>query len=423
MKSPRGPIDHLWDSREEEEGFSALVERAFNFPACINRHDIQHIGLLKGSALPGDEITPPSRAVIDRFARMQSLSSESDGVRAFTGILLEAVAGKPKIALIDEPETFLNPRHAKLIGRYLVEETSQDSQVFIATHSSEVLQGVLDANRNRGVKIIRLTREDDGTRSSRVLASDRVEKLWSDPLLRYARFLDGLFHQGVIICEADNDCRFYEAVLDACIGKGVEHDLLFTHVGGKGRFPLALADMNFLGVRTAIVGDIDVLNDTSALEKIVKAAGGEYARIASNVKVVQEQVRGMGGGATVLQVKNRVKDLFLQHPDKSSISSAERKSIVDVLGGQSGWDRVKTGGVRSLKGAAPSAALSVLEYLRSIGIFLVPVGELEGWYFQLDVRKGAPYVIEVLEHSLHREPPPELEKFIRELAQYFGITL
>jgi hypothetical protein len=41
--------------------------------------------------------------------------------------------------------------------------------------------------------------------------------LWNTPLLRYSSILDGLFHERVTICEADSDCRFYAAMLDAVI--------------------------------------------------------------------------------------------------------------------------------------------------------------------------------------------------------------
>jgi predicted ATP-dependent endonuclease of OLD family len=41
----------------------------------------------------------------------------SDGVRAFTGIITEVIAGDPNILLIDEPEAFLHPSLAYKLGK------------------------------------------------------------------------------------------------------------------------------------------------------------------------------------------------------------------------------------------------------------------------------------------------------------------
>ena len=44
------------------------------------------------------------------------IEATSDGVKAFTGIIIELTAGDPRVLLIDEPEAFLHPSLARKLG-------------------------------------------------------------------------------------------------------------------------------------------------------------------------------------------------------------------------------------------------------------------------------------------------------------------
>lgn len=80
-----------------------------------------------------------------------------------------------------------------------------------------------------------------------------MKKLWADPLLRYSNVLDGLFHDAVVLCEGDADCRYYSAVLDQLPSTGEdqantrEPQYLFTHSGGKARMPSVVITRNMKG--------------------------------------------------------------------------------------------------------------------------------------------------------------------------------
>ncbi|MEJ7719063.1 MAG: hypothetical protein WKF58_00755 [Ilumatobacteraceae bacterium] len=88
--------------------------------------------------------------------------------------------------------------------------TPSGKQVFLATHSSDVVQGLLGAPEVP-VTIVRIVREGDRNPIS-VLPHDQVEALWQDPLLRHSDIFEGLFHPTTVICEADADCRFSRSV-------------------------------------------------------------------------------------------------------------------------------------------------------------------------------------------------------------------
>jgi hypothetical protein len=129
----------------------------------------------------------------------------------------------------------LHPPQARRLGRILGTTASDLSrQLIIATHSSDVVQGALDSTAK--VAVCRLTRDGNANRPA-VLKSDQLRTLWSKPLLRSAAAIDGLFHRGVVVCEADADVRFYEAAVRRLERRGQSDraaDLYFTQGGGKG---------------------------------------------------------------------------------------------------------------------------------------------------------------------------------------------
>jgi hypothetical protein len=176
-------------------------------------------------------------------------------MRSFIGVMLAVVTGSHPVMLIDEPEAFLHPPQARLLGRRLASE-ARDVQVLVATHSIDFLLGLLQSEAPN-LTVVRLTRTGD-VNAVRVLAHDQIGQLWGDPLLASSRILDGLFHRGVVLCEGDADARYYGAVLDSADADRA-HDLLFTHCGGKARMPMVIRALSSLDVPVAAIADFDVL--------------------------------------------------------------------------------------------------------------------------------------------------------------------
>src|SRR5690606_12158093 len=127
--------------------------------------------------------------------------------------LLHALVVEHPVVLIDEPEAFLHPPQARLLGQMLVKEAPENRQLFVATHSSDFLRGLLDTDSSR-VRVVRIQRVGD-VNPIKELDNEGVKNVWGDPILRYSNILDGLFHSKVIVCEGDADCRFYAATMDA----------------------------------------------------------------------------------------------------------------------------------------------------------------------------------------------------------------
>lgn len=194
MTPPTHPYHRLWDDLQEEDDLAELIFRAFGFRVCINRY-AQNLQLLVGDPSRVDRTEfPPTRSTLDYYASLPPIDRQGDGVRSFVGLLVGSILTTRSITIIDEPEAFLHPPHARLLGRYLLTHTPSHRQIIVATHSSDIIEGILNDKSTRPVKIIRLDRPSDSHGLYNPLPPARVETLWKDPLLRYSRMLDALFH-------------------------------------------------------------------------------------------------------------------------------------------------------------------------------------------------------------------------------------
>jgi predicted ATPase len=132
----------------------------------------------------------------------------SDGVKAFMGILSSMFSFNYKTILVDEPEAFLHPPLARKLGLRLTQLSNKKiANLLMATHSSNFVMGCIESGLE--VNIVRLTYNND-VASSKVLDHKDLLTLMKDPLLRSTGVISSLFHEKVIITEADADCSFYQ---------------------------------------------------------------------------------------------------------------------------------------------------------------------------------------------------------------------
>ena len=74
---------------------------------------------------------------------------------------MELVSRSNLFVSIDEPEAFLHPPQAEMIGNAICELKSDNSQVFVATHDSNVLKGFLSSAHAQNVTVVRVERDGD----------------------------------------------------------------------------------------------------------------------------------------------------------------------------------------------------------------------------------------------------------------------
>lgn len=228
--------------------------------------------------------------------------------------------------------------------------------------------------------------------------------------------------RGVVVCEADNDCRFYTATLDSYLSTNGrrEHDLVFTHTGGKDRIPGAIADLRSFGISTAAIIDLDALDRTAYVKRVIDAAGGNFDEFRNDLETVQLEVNRRNSPPSVHGIKELLKTMSARR-DSSPISEREVAELRDATKNRSGWTEVKRSGTRAFSGETYNALHRLLERLALLGVFLVEAGELESWFPDLEASHGGRYVTLALENDRHRNPTPGLRDFVAKIAAYFSI--
>lgn len=251
------------------------------------------------------------------------LHEQGDGMKSFGGIMLSTLVLKYNITLVDEPEAFLHPPQERLIGRIIAEEAS--GQVLCSTHSTNVLQGFLESGRE-GIRVLRITRQDDKNHVSEILPEE-IETLWKDPVFRYSTALDGLFHDRAILCEAEPDCRFYQAPEGYLFPEG-KIDSHYIPCAGKAAYPKFIKALRKLSVPVVAILDLDVLNDEQTIKKIYEAQGGEWKSVSDLWKRLDAAVRKGVKPNTIDTIKAKLNSLI----DTWTDGPPPMSSVAELLG-------------------------------------------------------------------------------------------
>lgn len=393
---PQHPIHLLQRDDKLESKFNDYFKQAFGMDIILNRgagNEVPiHVGVKPLLDEGEDRI---SASYIKKIETLPTLHNQGDGMKSFVGILLNTIISHKSIFLIDEPEAFLHPPQARLLGKMIAGDLPKNKQLFLATHSEDFLNGLLDISKNN-IKIIRIGRDGDNNNVCELNNAD-IKKAWGDPLLRFSNILSGLFHKKVVICEGDADCRFYSATLNSSFEKDgkTTPDILFVHCGGKHRMPVAIKALKKLNVPISIIVDFDVLSDKNPLLKIVDEIGGDWAQFDSEWRIVKAAIDSKKSEVEVADLKSKIDDIFATISGKV-LSKDKQKEIESLLKKASPWAVAKETGKSFIPSGDATVAFNALNIkLNSLGIFIVD-GILESFVKSI-ANHGPKWVNEVLE--------------------------
>jgi hypothetical protein len=415
-ESPSSPLQILFARPELEEQISEIAHEAFGVRLHLSRFPGGPIDLYVGTPANDASATSISDEYIEEIRSMPLLHEQGDGMRSFVGIMLLRLAATYPIVLLDEPEAFLHPPQARLLGRKMG-AGSHSTQIVMATHSTDTLVGLLGTG-STDVTVVRLTRQGDVNPVS-VLPHDQLRRLWSDPLLASSNLLDGLFHRGVVLSEGDTDARYYSAVLDHDVGDG-GHELFFTHCGGKARMATVIRALHALDVPVVAIADLDVLREEDRVRGIVEAIGRDWSAYQSDWRLVNGAVSSLSAAPAVVDAQEATEAAFEEAaslgPRLTREASEKIRTATKV---EDGWAALKRSGTRAIPHGDPTAAIQrLLEALRGAGLFVVDVGEVEGWHADVP-HKSSAWLDPVLSEERYKEPGPHHE-FMGSVADWFG---
>lgn len=289
------------------------------------------------------------------------IDQASDGVKAFTGIITEVIAGDPSILLIDEPEAFLHPSLSSKLGKEIsLASQGSEKRVFVSTHSPNFVMGCIQSGVP--VNIVRLTYRDN-IATARVLPSEDLLRLMRNPLLRSTGVLGGLFYEFVVVTESDSDRAFYQEINERLLMFKPEFGIpncLFLNAQNKQTVRTIIKPLRELGIPAAGIVDVDILKDGGSVWTDFLKSGFvpelEWSPLATSRNAVNQKFKTSG--------KNMKTD----------------------------------GGIGVLETNDQEAANNLFDRLSEYGLFTVRNGELESWLPELNCTgHGSSWLIESFE--------------------------
>jgi len=408
------PQHLMYDDQDLMKNISDLFNKSFQQELFMDYRASPQLPIHVGTP-PDIEKIPNqvSNEYVEEVRKNPRLDGQGDGMRSYAGILFEVVAIEHDITLLDEPEAFLHPPQMRRLGETLAEEAA--NQILVSTHSSDILRGFLNG-AGGAVRIIRLQRDND-LNNATMTSPARINELWDQPELRYSNALDGIFHEQVIICEDDSDCRLYNSIADH-LGRIEPQkkwpDTAYIPSGGKSAIPKIAQALCEMGVTVKVVADIDILNDSTLLRALIEAVGGEWEAIEGNWNRLDAAVRDGVPALSDDEIGEKIKVVL----DESHGGRIPKSEIQALLRQTSPWAMIKKYGRSHIpRGDAQSLFEELDEKLREFGVFAVPVGEVEN--FCPDVGSHGPKFVSKLFSSTPLDDP-KLEDLRSFISKVFG---
>ena len=363
-----------------------------------------------------DSIPNDSRIAYNIANTIPKIDNQGDGYRSFAGIILGLLLCKDKIILLDEPEAFLHPAQAYFLGKWIGEHSDQfGSQLLICSHSSNFLSGLLTGTRN--IEIFRLQRDGDQTTYNN-LSPEVANKLVSNPILSSQRVIEGIFHKGVVVCEADADRAVYQSVAAVCHNSNRE--ILFIHAHNKQSLAIVSDVLKKTGTPVAVIADIDILRADKDLDNVYKVLSGHA--LNEDIRSKREQldifIDELPEGEVLSRIKEEVEEFCRQLEAGSHTLDGARSALSRIKNDSSKWALLKKNGIDFLSNPIHYDTVYLIDELSKLGLFVVPVGELEGW-MELGTHRKNKWIIPALEAIHYGKTPEGLKLFVGKILSFF----
>lgn len=310
----------------------------------------------------------------DIIEKSEKLHEQGDGIRSAVAVLASLIVNEHSLFLIDEPESFLHPPQAKLIGKNLV-DLSKGKQCFISTHDIDFIKGVVETDSSR-VKIIKIDRIENNN-TFNLISNDSIISIANDKNLKYTNILDGLFYDRLVLCENESDCKLYAAILEN-LDLPKYQNTLFCAVGGKDHFKKVIPLLKELSIQYLIIADIDLINNRGKPKQLLESVeSGCYDNIREKHSEFLDKFEEKTNDQIKTQktLKKEINDLFTREKYMSSETADKIKSLLKNI---SSLKLLKSSGKSALpQGECVTLFNDVRNYLKEQGIFILECGEIE----------------------------------------------
>jgi len=356
---PTNILVKLFQDDELRKALREIVYDAFKLYPVIDPTLLSMLRIRLSSTPPNADEQSLDAKARAFHEKAQLIQEASDGIRAFVGLISAVLAGGYKVCLIDEPEAFLHPPMAKKLGFQITSSMlKREGSLFAATHSSDFVIGCLQASSS--VRVVRLSYAE-GVSKGYVVDSDTLKTFYRKPLFRSANVISALFHDGVVVCESDNDRAFYSETYQRISEKEPgTPSILFVNAQNKHTIHSIIAPLRSFGVPAAGIADIDVLKDV----------GANWTNWMSAARI----------------------------PDALKQSLGQQRGDLNTIFEKLKINMKSEGGVSALPESDAEAANDFFDRLSKYGIFVTRGGELEHWLKAFNIPgKGTEWTVAMLE--------------------------
>lgn len=137
------PIQYAAFDRRYRKWLSTNFKKAFGKELIPFTQNGSEIPLCIGEPVKFDQEFPDEQTRQEEYAKVldtyEQVQNQGDGIKSFTGILLYLMLDYYSTFLIDEPESFLHPPQANIMGQIIGGTLRDNQQAFISTHSEEII--------------------------------------------------------------------------------------------------------------------------------------------------------------------------------------------------------------------------------------------------------------------------------------------
>lgn len=421
------PTHDLHALHLNDEARAALTEesqRAFSKAIWSDISKGNQICLRIGEA--GVVPSAEDRLSVQRMAEYRTLTSEGDGMKSYIATVISLLLGRRPVSVIDEPEMCLHPPQAYNLGQFIGRSgTSEQTATFVATHSSQILRGVLQTAEK--LQIVRLTRSEQGF-SAKHVDSRLLSEAMKKPTVRAETVLDGIFSQAVAIIEADSDRIVYQAAWEI-VGQSRNFDIHFAAAGGTGGIADTCQLYRMLGIPVAVIADLDLVTDLDKTRLILKNLCYDEQRVIrllEDAREIAEALRQLPPTVSVKEVKDKLTEIVGAEMDWAAGDDRNIRTTLSRINSElNGMRGLKSGGVDALPEEISKLLRGYIERAREFGLFLVPVGELEYWLadrpIEASKRKKWAWANEASDYiHTHPEEDGDVWEFMRAVGDYLA---
>lgn len=244
---------------------------------------------------------------VNRLQMESLLDNQGDGIKSYVSTFLALKFPENNILLLDEPEAFLHPPLARQMGEVIADTQADNKQIWIATHSVEVLKGIL--SKCQDVNVIRITQPEPCKNKIVPLKEELLKRILETPLLRVSRVMEGLFCEKVVITEAESDELIYQEVVEKM---SPQSGLYFAHGQNKQTLVDIAKLYKEIGIDYEIIVDFDVIREVSEFRKFLEITSideKQKKRLESYASKLREMINNSVDvtGLTSDEAKNKQK--------------------------------------------------------------------------------------------------------------------